>query len=79
MSLVVKLSRVERLINAANRVPISPKPDDPYLAKIRAILDEERAEGIEWAAREVRSEIMAELAQEYERGFREGKEENETH
>jgi flagellar biosynthesis/type III secretory pathway protein FliH len=75
MSLVVKLSRVERLINAANRVPISPKHDDPYLAKIRAILDEERAEGIEWAAREVRSEMMADLAQEYERGFREGKEE----
>jgi hypothetical protein len=78
MSIVVKLSRVERLINAANRVPICPKPDDPYLAKIRVILDEERAEGIEWAAREIRSEIMADLAQEYERGFREGKE-DETH
>ena len=45
MSINVKLSRVERLLNAAGRVPIIPKPDDPYLAKVLAILAEERAEG----------------------------------
>jgi hypothetical protein len=45
VSIIVKLSRIERLLNAAPRVPIHPKPDDPYLAKVKTILAEERAEG----------------------------------
>jgi hypothetical protein len=45
MSVTVKLSRIERLLNAAGRVPILPKPDDKYLLQIKEILAEERKEG----------------------------------
>jgi hypothetical protein len=61
VSIVVKLSRVERLLNAAGLVPIRPKPDDPYLAKVRAVLAEERADGyrdgLEAAAMELESRL----------------------
>jgi hypothetical protein len=45
MSVTVKLSRIERLLNAAGCVPILPKPDDKYLLQIKKILAEERKEG----------------------------------
>jgi len=76
MSVQVKKSRIERMLDAftyVSRTAIrNDDPNDRYLKVIKEGLEEERAEGIAWGAREARIAMMAEHAADLDGAYRDG-------